>query len=472
MKKTKIICTLGPAVDNDEMIKKLALAGMDCARLNFSHGTHAEQFERMERVRRVSKEIGKAIPILLDTKGPEIRLGLFEQGSIVLNEGDSFTLTSDVNDLGNESHIGITFSHLAQNVKVGDRILIDDGKVELIVKELQGANVECLVQNGGKLSNRKSLNVPNIPIAMDYLSPNDIKDIEFGIAQDVDFIAASFVRSKQDVLDLRGILEKHHKTDILIISKIENTQGIENLDEILEVSDGIMVARGDMGVEVPFEKLPAIQKDIISKCYRTGKIVVTATQMLESMTTNPRPTRAEVSDVANAIYDRTVGIMLSGESAAGKYPKEAVAAMREIAINAEESINFAERFYRSHLDLGSGALSSICNAAVNASFQVNAKAIICITQNGVTARMLSAYRPSCPIIAVVVNEKAYRQLQLAWGVYPVLSKPKDTTDEIMQNGLEKALESKIVGVGDTVVITSGSAIGEQTTDMMKIHVIK
>ena len=472
MRKTKIICTLGPACDDYEVLKQLALSGMNCARLNFSHGTHEQQLVRINRVKKLRDEMGIALPILLDTKGPEIRFKDFVNGSVEVKQGDLFTLSADPTILGDNTIGGLSFPELAKSVEPGVKILVDDGKIGLNVVRIEGKDVVCEVLNDGKISNHKSLNVPNVEIDMVYLSNNDISDIEFGCSQDVDFIAASFVRCAQDVLDVREILKRCHKEDIMIIAKIENMQGINNVDEILEVADGLMVARGDMGVEVDFDMLPAIQKDMISKCYRKGKIVVTATQMLESMTKNPRPTRAEVSDVANAVFDRTVATMLSGESAAGMYPIEAVSAMSKINESAEKSINYLKRFNRYHLDLGNSHLSSICNAAVAASFQVDAKAIVCVTRNGLTARMISAYRPKCPIIAATLSDKAHRQLSLAWGVLPVKSEEKHTTDEILSNGIEIAKRTGLVEVGDTIIVTGSSAIGIGSTDMMQIITVK
>ena len=472
MRKTKIICTLGPACDDYEVLKELALSGMNCARLNFSHGTHEQQLVRINRVKKLRDELGIPLPILLDTKGPEIRFKDFENGSVEVKKGDIFTLSSDSTILGNNSIGGLSFPHLAKSVHPGVKILVDDGKIGLNVIEIKGKDVVCEVLNDGKISNHKSLNVPNVEIDMVYLSENDVKDIEFGCSQDVDFIAASFVRCAQDVIDVRNVLKRCNKEDIMIIAKIENMQGINNVDEILEVADGLMVARGDMGVEVDFDMLPAIQKDMISKCYRKGKIVVTATQMLESMTKNPRPTRAEVSDVANAVFDRTVATMLSGESAAGLYPIQAVSAMSKINESAEASINYAKRFLRYHLDLGNTHLSSICNSAVHASFHVDAKAIVCVTSRGITARMISAYRPACPIIAAVLDEKSYRQLALSWGVYPVKSEVKYTTDDILSNGIRIAKETGLVNVGDTIIVTGSSAIGVGSTDMMQIITVK
>ena len=472
MRKTKIICTLGPACDTYDKLKELVLAGMNCARLNFSHGTHAEQLVRINRVKKLREDLDISLPILLDTKGPEIRFKDFVGGSVEVKKGDTFTLSHDSTILGDNTIGGLSFGDLAKSVEVGTKILVDDGKVGLVVTEIKGKDIVCEVLNDGKFSNHKSLNVPNVEVEMDYLSPTDISDIEFGCAQDVDYIAASFVRCKEDVLGVREILNRCGKSDIKIIAKIENMQGINNVDSILEVADGLMVARGDMGVEVDFDMLPSIQKDMISKCFKAGKIVVTAPQMLESMTKNPRPTRAEVSDVANAVFDRTVATMLSGESAAGMYPVEAVTAMSRINETAEASIDYAKRFHKYHLDLGKDPLSSICSAAVSSSFHVNANAIICMTRNGITARMISAYRPKCPIIAAVLNDKSYRQLGLAWGVHPAKADMKYTTDEIISNGIEIAKQTGLVKTGDTVVITSSSAIGVGTTDMMQIITVK
>ena len=471
MRKTKIICTLGPAVDDVSMLRKLILNGMNCARINFSHGTHEEQKIRMDKIKMLRKELGIPLPILLDTKGPEIRLRDFENGSINVKEGDIFTFSSDYDLIGNDKVVGLTYPDLAKYVKPGDKILIDDGKVATEVTNIEGTNVTVKILNPGKLSNHKSINIPNVIVDMNYLSDVDKSDIAFGITQDVDYIAASFVRRKQDVLDLRAFLHEHNADNIKIISKIENTEGIKNMQDIIDASDGVMVARGDMGVEVPFKALPSIQKDMISRCYRAGKQVVTATQMLDSMQQNPRPTRAEVSDVANAIYDRTTAIMLSGESAAGLYPIESVSAMSEIALSAEESIDYEKRYHENALDLGNDFLSAISNGAVNASYQVKAKAIICVTRNGLTAMKLAAYRPNCPIIAICVNEKACRQLNLAWNVFPVYSTEQKTTDEIFLNGINMALKTGLVEKDDKVVITGSSAIGEKATDMFKLHVI-
>ena len=470
MRKTKIICTLGPAIDSDEMLKKMIKNGLDCARLNFSHGTHEEHLTRIERVKRVRKELGMYIPILLDTKGPEIRLKKFENDSVIVEQGQKFTLYAD-DRLGNKEGISITYPNLASVLKVGTKILIDDGKVEIEVAEFSGSDVICKVNNGGKLSNNKSINIPGCSIDMPYISDRDKSDILFGIENDVDFIAASFVRTKDDVWDLRRLLNENGGEEIKIISKIENMQGVENIDDIVAASDGIMVARGDMGVELPYTMLPKIQKDIIKKCFRTGKYVITATQMLESMTKSPRPTRAEVSDIANAIYDGTTGIMLSGESAAGDYPVESVSTMENIAESTEDVIKYESRFEKSQLFLGNDPLNAICKAATDASYCLRAKVIVSLSRNGRTPKLLSNYRPQCPILAALLNEKACRQLNLAWNVKPVLAEEKYSTDELLNSGIKTAIKENMAGLGDTVILTCSAAVGDTTTDLMKIHVI-
>ena len=473
MRKTKIICTLGPACDDDNLLKEMITHGLDCARLNFSHGTHAEQKVRMDRVKRIREELGIPLPILLDTKGPEIRIRLFKDGKVELKKGQEFTFSSDFDLVGDENKVGLTYPDLAKYVnKPGIKILADDGKMMFETLRVEGKDIVTKVLIDGVLSNRKSINIPNVVVDMPYISEADREDIIFGIQECVDYIAASFVRRKEDVYEIRKILDKYDTSGkIRIISKIENTEGIQKMDEIIEASDGIMVARGDMGVEVPFKCLPPIQKNLIKKCYQAGKIVVTATQMLDSMQQNPRPTRAEVSDVANAIYDGTTAIMLSGESAAGKYPLESVSAMRDIADFTETNIDFRKRFFDTDLNLGDDFLSAICNAAVLTAYQVDAKAIICVTNHGQTAFKISAYRPHCPIIAITVNEKACRQLNLAWNVYPAYAEKKNTIDELFQYAIDKALETNIVKKGDKVIITGASGVGEAITDTIKIHIL-
>ena len=470
MRKTKIICTLGPAVDSDERITQIINAGMDCARLNFSHGTHEEQEVRLNRVRRIAGELNRHIPILLDTKGPEIRLKDFENGSGIVEKGSLFTFDTDKETPGTKERIGLTYDKLAKNVEVGTKILVDDGKIELKVTAIKGSKVICKVVTGGKLSNHKSINIPNVEIPMPYLNDVDKSDLLFGIEHNVEYIAASFVRCADDLKKLRKFLKDNGGQDIKVISKIENGQGINNFDEILELSDGIMVARGDMGVEINFEKIPAIQKMMIEKCNREGKIVVTATQMLESMTENPRPTRAEVSDVANAIYDGTTVIMLSGESAAGRHPVEAVRTMANIAVNAENTINYYEKYVDSSADMEPNLKNAICASAYNAAKYLDAKAIVVLTRSGATANILSRFHPECPVIAATISERGRNQLNLVWGITPVAAENLDSADKFVEYAVSKAVESRLVKRGDNIVVILASDL-ESDDDTMRICTI-
>lgn len=470
MRKTKIICTLGPAVDSDERITQIINAGMDCARLNFSHGTHEEQEVRLNRVRRIAGELNRHIPILLDTKGPEIRLKDFEGGSVIVEKGSLFTFDTDKETPGTRERIGLTYDKLAKNVEVGTKILVDDGKIELKVTAIKGSKVICKVITGGKLSNHKSINIPNVEIPMPYLNDVDKSDLLFGIEHNVEYIAASFVRCADDLKKLRKFLKDNGGQDIKVISKIENGQGINNFDEILELSDGIMVARGDMGVEINFEKIPAIQKMMIEKCNREGKIVVTATQMLESMTENPRPTRAEVSDVANAIYDGTTVIMLSGESAAGRHPVEAVRTMANIAVNAENTINYYEKYVDSSADMEPNLKNAICASAYNAAKYLDAKAIVVLTRSGATANILSRFHPECPVIAATISERGRNQLNLVWGITPVAAENLDSADKFVEYAVSKAVESRLVKRGDNIVVILASDL-ESDDDTMRICTI-
>ena len=447
MRKTKIICTLGPAVDSDERITQIINAGMDCARLNFSHGTHEEQEVRLNRVRRIAGELNRHIPILLDTKGPEIRLKDFENGSVVVEKGSLFTFDTDKETPGTKERIGLTYDKLAKNVEVGTRILVDDGKIELKVTAIKGSKVICKVITGGKLSNHKSINIPNVEIPMPYLNDVDKSDLLFGIEHNVEYIAASFVRCADDLKKLRKFLKDNGGQDIKVISKIENGQGINNFDEILELSDGIMVARGDMGVEINFEKIPAIQKMMIEKCNREGKIVVTATQMLESMTENPRPTRAELSDVANAIYDGTTVIMLS-----------------------ENTINYYEKYVDSSADMEPNLKNAICASAYNAAKYLDAKAIVVLTRSGATANILSRFHPECPVIAATISERGRNQLNLVWGITPVAAENLDSADKFVQYAVSKAVESRLVKRGDNIVVILASDL-ESDDDTMRICTI-
>lgn len=468
MRKTKIICTMGPAVENEKTLKALLENGMDAARFNFSHGSYEEHRGRMELLRKVSAELGLQIPLILDTKGPEIRVRDFTEGKVMLEKGQLFTLYADPSVPGDTNGVSVSFPYLSEDVAEGTSILIDDGLVSMVVEKVDGRNLVCRVENPGKVSNRKSINIPGVEIDQNYISEIDRADILFGVEMGVDFIAASFVRKEGDVRRLRKLLNANGGEKIKIIAKIENRSGVDNLDKILEVVDGVMVARGDMGVEIPFRELPAIQKDIIEKCQMKGKIVITATQMLDSMTEHPRPTRAEVSDVANAIYDGTTCIMLSGETAAGKYPVEAVKAMSAIAEYTETQIDYRQRFIKRQLKLGSDITNALAYACVDSTFFLDAKAIICMTISGRTAHLISFYRPGVPVIACVTDEKAARQLRLCYGVYPVISRFTEDIKTMRAQAEELALSSGLVEKGDLAVFISGSMIGSFGSDTMQI----
>ena len=468
MRKTKIICTIGPAVDSDKMIKALIQNGMDAARMNFSHGSHEEHKARIERIRKVAAELSTSVPIILDTKGPEIRTRIFKGGSAILKEGSLFTLYAKSEEEGDENGVAITYPYLAEDVEKGTRILIDDGLCALEVESIDEGNVTCRVLGTAKVSNHKSINVPGVDIDMPFISDTDRADILFGIEMDVDFIAASFVRTAEDVKRIRKLLAVNGAENIRIISKIECKSGIDNLDAIIRESDGVMVARGDLGVEIPFKELPAIQKDIIRKCYESGKIVVTATQMLESMTEHPRPTRAEVSDVANAIYDGTTCTMLSGETAAGKFPIEAVKTMAEIAEFTEKQIDYRKKYFDRQMGVVADIPNTIASAAVDASFTLGAKAIICMTATGRSARITSSYHPSAPIIACVTDRKALRQLKLDYGVYPIAAPYTEDRDELGELANELSLKTKIVKEGDLAVIITGTQTGYQFADSLQL----
>jgi pyruvate kinase len=470
LRKTKIVCTIGPASEKIPVLKKLIQSGMDVARLNFSHGSHEEHKQRIENIRQAAKEEGKNIAILLDTKGPEIRTGDLEKPEIELVAGNKVTLTTE-QVLGNEKRISVSYQGLPQDVQPGATILIDDGLIGLTVERVHGSEIECIIDNGGVLKSRKGVNIPGVKINLPGITEKDAKDILFGIEQGVDFIAASFVRKPQDVLEIREILEEH-QANIPIISKIENQEGIDNLDSILDVSDGLMVARGDLGVEIPVEEVPIVQKEMIKKCNHLGKPVITATQMLDSMQRNPRPTRAEASDVANAILDGTDAIMLSGETAAGKYPVESVSTMARIAVRTETSLRYQERFQQKIREISHTITESISQAVVHTSYKLECSAIVTPTETGYTARMVSKYRPKTPVIAVTPNESTLRRLSLVWGVYPIKGINAETTDEMFTYAISTALENQYVKQGDLVVITAGVPVGKSgTTNLMKVHVI-
>ena len=468
-KKTKIVCTLGPASDSEEVLTQLVENGLNVCRFNFSHGDHAEQKVRMDTAKRVREKLNVPVALLLDTKGPEIRTGKFADPEVLLEQGQQFIVTMD-DVLGTKEKCTVSYKELVNDVKVGDTILIDDGLVGLKINEIKGNDIICTVENSGIVKNHKGVNLPGVKINLPALTPKDISDIEFGIEQDIDFIAASFVRKASDVLAIREILENNNATHIQIISKIENQEGVENLDEILQVSDGLMVARGDLGVEVPTEEMPIIQKDMIRKCNELGKPVITATQMLDSMIRNPRPTRAEVTDVANAIYDGTDAIMLSGETAAGKYPVEAVKTMSLIAETTEKDIDYISRFKKRADERNSSITDAISHATVTTAHDLNAVAILTVTKGGTTARTLSKFRPNCPIIALTTDETTYHQLSLSWGIRAGVIEEKTNTDELIRHALERSVELGYLKKGDLVVITAGVPLGMSgTTNLLKVE---
>ncbi len=467
MRKTKIICTIGPASENEETLRELMLAGMNVARFNFSHGTHEEQKRKLTSVLKVSNELGLPVATLLDTKGPEIRLKDFANGKEQLVEGQTFTLTTE-EMMGTNEKASITYKNLKNDVKVGMTILIDDGKIEMLIEKITDTDIVCRVINGGFVSNHKGINAPGAVLSMPYISDVDRADITFCAQMGYDFLAASFARSKEDILEVRKILDENN-SKAKIIAKIENMQGIENVEEILEVSDGIMVARGDMGVEIPLEEVPVIQKAMIKKAVAQGKQVITATQMLESMISNPRPTRAETADVANAIYDGTTAIMLSGETAAGDYPIEAVTTMAKIAERAEQDIDYGGRMKKYDTADGVDITTAISHATCTTAMDLRAAAIITVTMSGFTADMISRYKPGCPIIGCSVNPRVCRQLNLSWGVAPLLIHKEETADDLFEEATKAAEKAGLVKKGDVVVLTAGVPLGMTgTTNMIRV----
>jgi len=467
MRKTKIICTLGPASESEEKIKELMLAGMNVSRFNFSHGDHEEQRAKLNRFKKVRSELGLPVAALLDTKGPEIRLRDFAEGKVELVAGQTFILTVD-EFMGTTEKASINYAGLINDISVGTTILIDDGLIETIVEKIEGHDIHCKVMNGGFVSNHKGINVPGAVITMPYISEVDRKDIMFGVENGFDYIAASFARNKEDILEVRKIIDDNN-SQMKIIAKIENMQGITNLDEIIEVSDGIMVARGDMGVEIPIEEVPVFQKQIIKKTIAAGKMVVTATQMLESMIKNPRPTRAEATDIANAIYDGTTAIMLSGESANGKYPVEALKTMSKIAERAEKDIDYAARMKKLSELKDLDTTTAISHATCTTANDLNAAAIITVTMTGFTASMISRFKPNCPIIGCTTSEAACNHMNLMWGVVPVMMEEKANTTDLFEDAAKVALEKGLVKKGDVVVVTAGVPLGVQgKTNMIRV----
>lgn len=472
LKKTKVVCTIGPASESEEMLEKIMLAGMNVARLNFSHGSHEEHQQRIDRIKKVSKKLNWPIAIMLDTKGPEIRIGNFESEPVFLNTGSKFTLTTR-ELLGNENIVTVSHKNLPNDISVGTAILIDDGLVELEVLEIKdGTDIVCLVKNSGELKNHKGVNVPNVKISLPAITEKDKDDILFGIKNEVDFLAASFVRKKEDVLEIRRILEENDGEYIQIIPKIENQEGIDNIDDVIKASDGLMVARGDLGVEVQPQEIPLVQKMLIKKCYLAGKPVITATQMLDSMMRNPRPTRAEVTDVANAIIDGTSAIMLSGETAAGKYPEEAVKMMTSIAQRVEQSLDYDRMLDESVSLLENTTTNSISKSACVVARDLGAAAIVAATTSGETARALSKYRSNTKIIAATPVEKTVRRMALSWGVEPLLIPNYENSDDLIDNSLDIAVKEGKLEEGDLVIVTAGVPVGlSGATNMMKVQTI-
>ena len=473
LRKTKIICTLGPAVDSEELIVALIKGGMNGARFNFSHGSHPEHLERLNRLKAVRDRMGSPIATILDTKGPEIRIKSFEAKTVDLTAGETFTLT--VEDVpGTASRVSVTYPRLHEEVSPGQEILIDDGLVAIRVQEIRGSDIVCQVENGGTLSANKSINIPGAHIQLPALTEKDVADIRFGVENDFDFIAASFVRRAADVEAVREVLHQCGGDNVKIIAKIENQEGIDNLDGILAAADGVMVARGDLGVEIPAAKVPALQKQMIRKGLQAGKPVITATQMLDSMMRNPRPTRAEVSDVANAVYDGTSCVMLSGETAGGKYPVEALSAMLEIVTEAEASIDYWKRFQKQLVVTASNNINdAITHTCCLTARDLNATAILAASSSGRTARMICRFRPACPVAALTMQEKTRRQLAICWGVTPFLTGEVNSTDRIFSLSAEVAVKEGLVRPGDTVVITAGVPLGKSgSTNLIKAQVIE
>lgn len=470
MRRTKIVCTIGPACDNLETLKQMIKNGMNVARLNFSHGTHEEHARRVQLIRQAAEETETVVAIMLDTKGPEIRTGLLEKETIVLETGKNITLTTE-EIKGNEERLSISYKGITEDARHGTKLLLADGLIELEVISINGSEILCKIINGGEIGSRKNVNLPGVVVNLPAITEKDIDDINFAVQQGLDFIAASFIRTASDVFAIKRILEENN-SDIQIIAKIENHQGVENIDEILKVADGIMVARGDMGVEVPAEEVPLIQKTIIQKCNRMGKPVITATQMLDSMINNPRPTRAETTDVANAIFDGTDAVMLSGETASGKFPLEAVAMMNKISIRTERALGFEEILGRKEISPSRTITDAISHATCTTAQDLGANAIITSTKSGYTAKMVSKYRPKAKIIAVTPKKDVLRKLCLVWGVAPLLVTETQGTDEMISVAIETALNAGLIKGGQLVVITAGVPVGVPgTTNLIKVHIV-
>ncbi len=471
MRKTKIVCTLGPASSTYDQIKKMALAGMNVARINMSHGLYEEHQAKIDTVKKVRRSLGLPIPIMIDTKGPEIRIGTFKDGQIEIHEGDHFDFVNDGSE-GDENHVSITYKDLYKDVAVGCQILLNDGLLAFKIIAIDGETIRTVAQNGGTLSNRKGLFVPNVKINMPFLSEQDKRDLDFGIKNNAELYAASFVQDAASVREIRAYLLEHGAKDVCIISKIESQSGVNNIDEIIDVSDGIMVARGDLGVELPYEKLPAIQKMLITKSRMRGKFVITATEMLESMVTKLRPTRAEIVDVANAVYDGSSCVMLSAESAVGINPPNTIATMARIAEEAERNVDY-NAMYRSYPISLMDNTDAISHAAVNTAFDINAKAIVVYTESGVSARMVSRFRPGAVVVAMANSDRVYHQLSTSWGVVPTICQTFDNTDDMFINAEETVRRLGIAEPGDNIVITAGVPLGTSAgTNLIKVSKIE
>jgi len=470
MRKTKIVCTLGPACSNEKTLTEMCRAGMNVARLNFSHGTHEQQLERIELIKKVRSKLGVPLAILLDTKGPEYRIGTFENGSVELQDNDEFTLTTE-DIIGDEKRVSVSYKALPQELKAGDTILLNDGMLTFKVKSVTDKDILCHVEIGGTLSDRKSMSFPNKVLKQAYLSEQDKSDLLFGAAHDIDFIACSFVSSAQDLIDVKNFLSENGISGIDIVAKIENRSGVDNIEEICNECDGIMIARGDMGVEVPYEELPAIQKKLITKCRLLGKRVITATEMLESMIKNPRPTRAEISDVANAVYDGTSAVMLSGETAAGKYPVKAVEAMSRIAYQTESNIHYKKRFLSREFIIRN-TVDAISHATCGMAIDIDAKAIAVCSLSGKTVRMVSRFRPPMEIVGITTNEKTWRKLALSWGVTPVMCEELPSTEVLFYTAKKLTKPLLKLESGDKIIITGGVTNGQSgNTDLIKVETI-
>lgn len=470
IRKTKIVCTMGPNLFEKHLIAPLMKAGMNVARFNFSHGTYETHQHYYDEVCRIRDELGLPVATMLDTKGPEIRVRSFKNGRVTLQNGQLFTLTTDEVE-GDEERVSITYKELPQDIAVGSSILIDDGLIGMQVERIDGADIVCRVLNGGVVSNNKGVNIPNAHLSMPFISEKDHQDILFAIKNGYDFIAASFTRCADDIIQIRHILQENNCHTINIIAKIENMEGVENIDEILRVVDGVMVARGDLGVEVPLEDVPSLQKKLIQRGIAAGKPVITATQMLDSMIKNPRPTRAEATDVANAIYDGTSAIMLSGETAVGAYPVEAVETMVRIALRAEADMDYIRRFSRD-TSASTDVTNAISHATVTSAHDLNASAIITVTKSGSTARILSRYRPACVIVGCTTEKHVWRQLALSWGTVPLMIAEESNTDDLFEHAVDAAVQNGLVHDGELVVLTAGVPLGiSGTTNLMKVHVV-